>query len=62
MSIQLKLRFVLDANRKPLTLCKPSLARKLLKVSKCKVFRIYPFTIILKKNVAQDPQPVTLKI
>jgi 5-methylcytosine-specific restriction endonuclease McrA len=54
--------FVLDANRKPLTPCKPSLARKLLKVGKAKVFRLYPFTIILKKEVTEDPQPVTLKI
>ncbi len=62
MSIQPNYVFVLDANRKPLIPCKPSLARKLLKVGKCKVFRLYPFTIILKKVVAQDPQPVTLKI
>ncbi|MEZ2228875.1 MULTISPECIES: RNA-guided endonuclease IscB [unclassified Microcoleus] len=62
MSIQPNYVFVLDANRKPLTPCKPSLARKLLKVGKCKVFRLYPFTIILKKVVSQDPQPVTLKI
>ena len=54
--------FVLDANRKPLTPCKPSLARKLLKVGKAKVFRLYPFTLLLKKEVTQDPQSVTLKI
>ena len=54
--------FVLDANRKPLTPCKPSLARKLLKVGKAKVFRLYPFTLLLKKEVTEDPQPVTLKI
>ena len=54
--------FVLDANRKPLTPCKPSLARKLLKAGKAKVFRLYPFTILLKKEVTEDPQPVTLKI
>jgi 5-methylcytosine-specific restriction endonuclease McrA len=54
--------FVVDANRKPLTPCKPSLARKLLKVGKAKVFRLYPFTILLKKEVTEDPQPVTLKI
>ena len=54
--------FVLDANRKPLTPCKPSLARKLLRVGKAKVFRLYPFTILLKKEVTEDPQPVTLKI
>ena len=54
--------FVLDANRKPLTPCKPSLARKLLRVGKAKVFRLYPFTLLLKKQVTEDPQPVTLKI
>lgn len=62
MSILPNYVFVLDVNRKPLTPCKPSLARKLLKAGKCKVFRLYPFTIILKKEVVQDPQPVTLKI
>jgi len=62
MSIQPNYVFVLDANRKPLTPCKPCLARKLLKLGKCKVFRLYPFSIILKKKVVQDPQPVTLKI
>ena len=54
--------FVLDTNYKPLTPCKPSLARKLLKAGKAKVFRLYPFAIILKKGVADDPRPVTLKI
>lgn len=62
MSIQPNYVFVLDANRKPLTPCKPSLARQLLSVGKAKVFRLYPFTIILKKEVAEDPQPVNLKI
>jgi 5-methylcytosine-specific restriction endonuclease McrA len=62
MSIKPNYVFVLDTNRKPLTPCKPSLARKLLKVGKAKVFRLYPFTIILRKEVADDPQPVTLKI
>jgi 5-methylcytosine-specific restriction endonuclease McrA len=54
--------FVLDTNRKPLTPCKPSVARKLLKVGKAKVFRLYPFTIILNKEVEAIPEPLTLKI
>ncbi|MBD1813560.1 RNA-guided endonuclease IscB [Microcoleus vaginatus DQ-U2] len=54
--------FVLDTKHKPLTPCKPSLARKLLKVGKAKVFRMYPFTIILRKEVADDPRPMILKI
>lgn len=62
MSIKPNYVFVLDINCQPLTPCKPSLARKLLKVGKCKVFRLYPFTIILKKEVVQSPRPVTLKI
>jgi len=54
--------FVLDTKHKPLTPCKPSLARKLLKVGKAKVFRLYPFTIILRKEVTEDPRPMILKI
>ncbi|MGL5061523.1 MAG: RRXRR domain-containing protein [Microcoleus sp.] len=48
--------FVLDTNRKPLTPCQPSLARKLLSCGKAKVFRLYPFTIILNKEVADTPE------
>jgi 5-methylcytosine-specific restriction endonuclease McrA len=62
MSIQPNYVFVLDTNRKPLTPCKPSLARKLLNASKANVFRRYPFTIILNKEVADNPKPLTLKI
>jgi len=54
--------FVLDTNRKPLTPCKPSLARKLLNAGKAKVFRLYPFTIILNKEVNDTPKPLTIKI
>lgn len=54
--------FVLDTNRKPLTPCQPSVARKLLNACKAKVFRLYPFTIILKKEVTDTPEPLTLKI
>ena len=54
--------FVLDTKHKPLTPCKPWLARKLLKVGKAKVFRLYPFTIILRKKVTEDPRPMILKI
>jgi 5-methylcytosine-specific restriction endonuclease McrA len=54
--------FVLDTNRKPLTPCKPSLARKLLTAGKAKVFRLYPFTIVLNKEIVDVPAPLTLKI
>src|ERR687885_145413 len=62
MSKQPNYVFVLDTNRKPLTPCKPSVARKLLNASKAKVFRLYPFTIILNKEVTDNPEPLTLKI
>jgi 5-methylcytosine-specific restriction endonuclease McrA len=54
--------FVLDSNKKPLTPCKPSMAHKLLTANKAAVFRMYPFTIILKKIVIATPEPITLKI
>ncbi len=62
MSNQPNYVFVLDTNRKLLTPCKPSVARKLLNVGKAKVFRLYPFTIILNKEVVDTPKSLTLKI
>jgi hypothetical protein len=62
MSKQPNYVFVLDTNRKPLTPCKPSVSRKLLNAGKAKVFRLYPFTIILNKEVTDTPKPLTLKI
>ena len=41
---------VVDAKKKPLTPCKPSVAKKLLKGGKAAVYRRFPFTIILKKR------------
>jgi len=54
--------FVLDTNRKPLTPCTPVMARSLLKAGKAAVFRQYPFTIVLKKEVQETPEPLTLKL
>lgn len=57
--------FVLDTNRKPLSPCHPAVARKLLKEGKAKVFKKYPFTIILNKEVndeEDDRQEYRLKI
>ena len=54
--------FVLDASKKPLTPCQPGMARSLLKAGKAKVFRAYPFTIILNKLVAEKHQGLLLKI
>ena len=45
MSNSVNYVFVLDASKKPLTPCKPGMARSLLKAGKCKVFRRYPFTL-----------------
>ena len=53
---------VLDTNKKPLTPCKPSMARKLLNAQKAAVFRRFPFTIILKKEVTATPEAITLKL
>lgn len=54
--------FVLDTNRKPLTPCKPGVARSLLKAGKASVFRRYPFTIIINKEVDANPEPLELKL
>ena len=54
--------FVLDANKKPLTPCKPSTARKLLNAGKAAVFKRFPFTIILKKVVTATVESLTLKL
>lgn len=53
---------VLDTNRKPLTPCPPGMARSLLNAGKAAVFRQYPFTIILKKEVEAKPEYITLKL
>ena len=54
--------FVLDNSKKPLTPCLPVIARKLLNAGKAHVFRLYPFTIILKKTVDEQPQPIEIRI
>jgi 5-methylcytosine-specific restriction endonuclease McrA len=56
--------FVLDTNHQPLSPCRPSVARKLLRDGKAAVWRRYPFTLILKRAVvcAAPPPPVTVKI
>lgn len=53
---------VIDANKKPLTPCTPGIARSLLKAGKAAVWRRYPFTIILKKEVHSEPEPLTIKL
>jgi len=54
--------FLLDTNKKPIEPIHPGEARLLLKQGKAAVFRLYPFTIILKEEVSEIPEPLTLKI
>ena len=53
---------VLDTNKKRLAPCTPGMARSLLKAGKAAVFRKYPFTIILNKEVDDAPLSCKLKI
>ncbi len=53
---------VIDTQKRPLAPCKPSMARKLLNAGKAAVFRRYPFSIILKKEVEATPAPIELKL
>jgi len=43
--------FVIDKNKKPLNLVNPARARELLNKQKAAVFRVFPFTLILKKAI-----------
>lgn len=54
--------FVLDKNRQPLMPCTPARAKDLLKKKKAAVYRMQPFTIILKEREGGDMQPIVLKI
>ena len=56
--------FVLDKNKEPLDPCHPARARKLLRVRKAKVFRRYPFTIIMQELEVENcvTHPHRLKI
>jgi 5-methylcytosine-specific restriction endonuclease McrA len=54
--------FVLDTKLNPLQPCKPSKARYLLDAGKAAVYRQYPFTIILKKEVGTIEPIVQIKI
>lgn len=54
--------FVLSSTKKPLMPCTPKRARLLLERGKAAVFRIYPFTIILKEREDGETQPVEFKV
>ncbi|HAG81128.1 MAG TPA: HNH endonuclease [Cyanobacteria bacterium UBA12227] len=46
--------FVLDKNLQPLDPCHPARARELLQKGRAKVYRRYPFTIVLQDRVIED--------
>ena len=46
--------FVLDKNLQPLDPCHPARARELLNKGRAKVYRRYPFTIVLQDRVVED--------
>jgi 5-methylcytosine-specific restriction endonuclease McrA len=55
--------FVLDTKKRPLDPVHPGWARKLLSSGRAAVWRRYPFTLILKKEINQpEIQPLRLKI
>lgn len=55
--------FVVDTKKQPLNPVHPGWARKLLSSGQAAVFRRYPFTIILKREVTSpDVEPLRLKI
>lgn len=54
--------FVLDKNKRPLMPCHPARARKLFNSGKARVYRRYPFTIILTQREGGDLQEIELKI
>ena len=49
---------VLDTKKRVLEPCHPAVARRLLKEGKASVFKRYPFTIILKRDI-ETPKPTT---
>ncbi len=53
--------FVLDTNKRPLMPTSPTRARRLLRDKKAAVYRMHPFTIILKYSVEPTPQPIEAK-
>lgn len=54
---------VLDSEKKALSPCHPAVARRLLREGKAAVFKRYPFTIILKKEVEKPAKTdLTLSI
>lgn len=54
--------FVLDTDKAPLMPCRPSRARRLLRDRKAAVYRMQPFTIILRFREDGELQPVEFKV
>ena len=54
--------FVLSNTKKPLMPCRPARARKLLTAGRAAVYRLHPFTIILKDRDDGDVQDVEVKV
>src|SRR5574343_834697 len=54
--------FVLSNTKKPLMPCRPARARKLLTAGRAAVYRLHPFTIILKDRADGDTQDVQVKV
>lgn len=54
--------FVLSSMKKPLMPCRAGRARRLLKAGRAAVYRLTPFTLILKDRQDGDVQPVELKV
>ncbi|MCU0545716.1 MAG: zinc ribbon domain-containing protein [Oscillatoriaceae cyanobacterium Prado104] len=54
--------FVLDTKGRALSPCQPGVGRSLLKAAKASVFRQFPFTIILNKEVPANPELLELKL
>lgn len=53
---------VIDKNKEPLMPCHPARCRELLDKGRAKVFRRYPFTIILTERQGGETQDVELKL
>lgn len=54
--------FVLSNTKKPLMPTRPARARKLLTAGRAAVYRLHPFTIILKDRDDGDTQPIEVKV
>lgn len=53
---------VIDTNKKPLTPCRPITARKLRSSGQVAVFGRFPLIIVIKKEVAEKPKSITIKL